>query len=169
MRISRADTSSIFVAALERWRESGVAPDAIVASHRTDGRVARAHCVPIRRLRGTRAPAVRTTRQASSAVSGRRLRKLDVFWANSHRALRPIGRHYTVLELSEVRQQRLPFFRSNESAIDDEPVRGENRRQIGRWIQPSSTPELGVIVVDYLFECRRGVVVEVRSRPADAA
>jgi feruloyl esterase len=30
-----------FVAALERWRESGVAPDAIVASHRTDGRVDR--------------------------------------------------------------------------------------------------------------------------------
>ena len=28
-----------FVAALERWRESGVAPDAIQASHRTDGRV----------------------------------------------------------------------------------------------------------------------------------
>ena len=41
MRISRADTSSIFVAALERWRESGAAPDAIVASHRTDGRVDR--------------------------------------------------------------------------------------------------------------------------------
>jgi hypothetical protein len=30
-----------FVAALERWRESGVAPDAILASHRTDGRVDR--------------------------------------------------------------------------------------------------------------------------------
>jgi feruloyl esterase len=30
-----------FLAALEQWRESGVAPDAIPAAHRTDGRVDR--------------------------------------------------------------------------------------------------------------------------------
>ena len=59
-----------FVAALERWRESGVAPDAIQASHRTDGRVDRTRPLcPHPQVARYRAPAIQTTRQASNAVA----------------------------------------------------------------------------------------------------
>jgi len=54
-----------------------------------------------------------------------------------------------------------PLIGSNEPAIYDKAVRGKNRRQVGWRIQPSQACEEGNIVVNYLPECGRRVIVKV--------
>jgi Tannase and feruloyl esterase len=64
-----------WMVALERWRESGIAPDQLIASRVSDNRVnmTRPIC-PIHKSRSTTASAARTTRQTSPARCGECLR-----------------------------------------------------------------------------------------------
>src|SRR5436190_23602395 len=105
-----------------------------------------------------RVPLTRERADAGSAITGVAATRA----ARAEEASSP-------LQLSKVRQQRGALVHCDEPAIDDETVRRQNRRQIRRWIQTSCSPEQGVIVIQYLLERRRGVVVEVRGGPADPA
>ena len=73
-----------------------------------------------------------------------------------------------VLQLSEISQQRGTLVRGYEPPIDDESVRRKKRWQV-RWrIESGHSSEESVVVIQYLLECRCGVIVKVGRGSADS-
>jgi hypothetical protein len=73
------------------------------------------------------------------------------------------------LQLSQVREKGLPFVGRDESAIYDESVGRQNRREIWPRIQPRRASEEGHLVIQDFVERRGGVVMKVRRGSADTA
>src|SRR6266850_7423677 len=98
------------------------------------------------------------------------VRAADGFgWPSSpHTAGKEAKSYQGRLKLSEISQQRWSLIRRHEPAIDDESVRRKKRWQVRGRIEPGHSSEESVVVVQYLLECRGGVIVKVRCRSADS-
>ena len=149
----------------ESRRVQSTSLDRLTVSFRILNSPSEKHSVCVRECAQTAVPKEvvsrrhQSTRVVASNTSTRRARPSCA--ARQHRF---IG----LLLLAKVRQQRRPFLRRHKSTIHHKAIRRENRRQVRRRIQARHASEERIVMVEDFLEGRGGVVVEIRSGPADS-